>query len=108
MLGMDIAMDRANLVRKDIESNVRDTGHYIMKWGALRQQMTWHIFGKSTATSSKKQTKSTRKGAVETGTNTTGKATLSGGVSSDGSWRLNCRRISNGGAEYSKAFLGSK
>jgi hypothetical protein len=28
MLGMDIAMDRANLVCKDIESNARDGGHY--------------------------------------------------------------------------------
>jgi hypothetical protein len=28
MLGMVIAMDRANLVRKDIESNARDSGHY--------------------------------------------------------------------------------
>ncbi len=79
MLGMDIAMDRANLVRKDIESNARDGGHYNMKRGALRQQMTWHIFGKNTATSSEKQAKSTRKGVVKTGTNTAGKATLSAG-----------------------------
>jgi hypothetical protein len=27
--------------------------------------MTWHIFGKNTATSSKKQAKSTRKGVVD-------------------------------------------
>ncbi len=51
----------------------------IMKWAALRQQMTWHIFGKNIATSSKKQAKSTRKGVVKTGTNTAGKATLSAG-----------------------------
>jgi hypothetical protein len=69
MLGMDIAMDRATLVCKDIKFNARDGGHYIMKWGALRQQMTWHIFGKNTATSCKKQAKSTRKGVVEMGTN---------------------------------------
>ncbi len=43
MLGMDIAMDRANLVRKDIESNARDGGHFIMKRGTLRKQMTWHM-----------------------------------------------------------------
>jgi hypothetical protein len=84
MLGMDIAMDRANLVCKDIKSNARDGRHYIMKRGALRQQMTWHIFGKNTATSSKKQAKSTRKGVVKTGTNTSGKATLSGRGPLDG------------------------
>ncbi len=78
-------MDRMNLVRKDIESNARDGGHNIMKRGALSQQkMTWHICGKNTATSSKKQAKSTRKGVVKMGTNTAGKATLSGGDPSDG------------------------
>jgi hypothetical protein len=77
MLGMNIAMDRANLICKDIKSNVRDGRHYVTKQGALRQQMTWHIFGKNTATSRKKQAKSTRKVVVKTGTNTTGKATLS-------------------------------
>jgi hypothetical protein len=83
MLGMDITMDTANLVRKDIKSNARDSRHYIMKQGALRQQMTWHIFGKSTATSSKKQAKTTRKEVVKMGTNTAGKATLSNGGPSD-------------------------
>jgi hypothetical protein len=84
MLGMDIAMDRANLVHKDIKSNARDGGHYIMKRGALKQQMTRHNFGKNTAKSSKKQAKSIRKGVVKMGTNATGKATLSSGCPSDG------------------------
>jgi hypothetical protein len=39
MLGMDIAMDRANLVHKDIKYNARDRGYYC-EMGALRQQMT--------------------------------------------------------------------
>jgi hypothetical protein len=60
MLGMDIAMDRANLVCKDIESNARDGRHYIMKRGALRQQMRWHIFGKNTATTKSKQNQQKR------------------------------------------------
>jgi hypothetical protein len=46
MLGMDITMDRANLVRKDIKP-MQGTADIIMKWGALRQQMTWQIFGKN-------------------------------------------------------------
>ncbi len=91
MLGMDVAMDRMNLVRKDIKSNARDGGHNIMKRGALRQQkMTWYIFSKNTATSSKKQAKSTRKGVVKMGTNTARKATLSARGPSDGYRRLNC------------------
>ena len=58
MLGMDIAMDRANLVRKDIKSNTRDGGHYIVKWGALRQQMTWHM---------QKASKNNKKGGSQNG-----------------------------------------
>jgi hypothetical protein len=55
-----------------------------MKQGALRQEITRHIFDKNTATSNKKQAKSTRKRVVKMGTNTAGKATLSGGGPSDG------------------------
>jgi hypothetical protein len=43
---MDIAMDRANLVRKDI-APMQGTADIIIKWVALRQQMTRHIFGRN-------------------------------------------------------------
>ncbi len=68
VLGMNIAMDRANLVCKDVKANSRDGKHYIMKRWALRQHGT--LLEQTQQQAVAKQAKSRRMGGAQMGTST--------------------------------------